>query len=433
MTPKERMFCWTFAAVAMFVGLPAVRAGFCTICGSNSATVGDGVVFDELHVRGFARPEHPISLDRIYRSVERNPVPRRPGAPGSKDLQEPGPGKGAIRNALAPVKATIQENVGLQVRGHDASVTSGSMLGVTFALQHPDGRAYDVLVTKDCNVNEQIKGTCEPLTFEVEPKHNVPYYELKVRKRLMKGGKTAGTVAPDDRLPDQGFDSFLCRGEHDDNKWIDKTAYKHAAFFFEGDRYTANKKVESLEKGSGWFNLACMGSAVAKMHLLRMTNAGTLPPTRVSSIAERTAVLKMITADYCGDGKGWTADGTPLLFADTHRDRWFAPRGFPVATPHPALIEAMWGPNGALCMGTPRRKATTARDCNCKPPGVQAWEVRKTCPSRNLKPCDEAWLDKWKAHDPGINAISVNVTTALPAYCDAPLEEWGCRRDAPTE
>jgi hypothetical protein len=55
------------------------------------------------------------------------------------------------------------------------------------------------------------------------------------------------------------------------------------------------------------------------------------------------ACVRMIRADYCGDGAGHTRDGTPINIADR--------LGLQVFDPAPALrFEAAWGPDGAVCV-----------------------------------------------------------------------------------
>jgi hypothetical protein len=114
-----------------------------------------------------------------------------------------------------------------------------------------------------------------------------------------------------------------------------------------GDRYDLDAKTVSAGD-DGWLTLACAGSAAAKMALLGYgpnadVDGEDAPPTP----AQRQATLKMITADYCGDGHSYTADGTPL--------RWENAAGTVIAPDvEPSDLEAIWSANGALCLDTPR-------------------------------------------------------------------------------
>lgn len=59
------------------------------------------------------------------------------------------------------------------------------------------------------------------------------------------------------------------------------------------------------------------------------------------------ACTRMFRADYCGDGVGYTRDGTPINIEDT--------LGIQSFDPAPDLVfEAAWGPHGALCVHHPR-------------------------------------------------------------------------------
>ena len=69
------------------------------------------------------------------------------------------------------------------------------------------------------------------------------------------------------------------------------------------------------------------------------------------------ASVRMVRADYCGDGQSWTQPGTPLYIDD----KLGANAAIPVAAlwgqPMP-VSEAVWGLNGALCLDDPRVHGT---------------------------------------------------------------------------
>ena len=117
------------------------------------------------------------------------------------------------------------------------------------------------------------------------------------------------------------------------------------AVVFEGDR------VDSLAKtvtgiDTGWFNIGCAGHALAKLHLTGHTQGAQVGAGYVTSVAERTTMLKMITGDYCGEGIPFTVAGVDLTWRD-HRS-WM---GF---DPLDASTEARWTPDGASCLNEPR-------------------------------------------------------------------------------
>lgn len=116
------------------------------------------------------------------------------------------------------------------------------------------------------------------------------------------------------------------------------------ALIFTGDRYDAVGKrvIAGAPADPGeWFNIACAGSALAKLHLSRHTPAGSSGEF-TSTTAQRQAMLKMFTADMCGTGQAFTEAGTPL--------RWGNATGTRHLRGDEASFEALWGEDGALCL-----------------------------------------------------------------------------------
>lgn len=118
------------------------------------------------------------------------------------------------------------------------------------------------------------------------------------------------------------------------------------AMIFTGDRYGAAQKTVTVGGDADrWFNIACAGSAPAKMHIFRHTTAGSTAAT-VTSQAERQALLKMFAADYCGTGESFTFRGQPLTWSNG-----WSPIGAY------ETFEAVWDESGALCLDVPRLAA----------------------------------------------------------------------------
>ncbi|MDC0719964.1 ADYC domain-containing protein [Nannocystis bainbridge] len=117
-----------------------------------------------------------------------------------------------------------------------------------------------------------------------------------------------------------------------------------------GETYDMDAKEVRPDPERQWFSIACAGSAAAKLSLL-----GYGPQSSKTSPAQRQATLKMITADYCGDGHSYTVDGTPI--------QWENVQGTVGLTAEPAAIEAVWTAAGALCVDEPRI-AGTVIDCS---------------------------------------------------------------------
>lgn len=119
-----------------------------------------------------------------------------------------------------------------------------------------------------------------------------------------------------------------------------------AVVILAGERYDQASKTVIPNQGD-WITLGCAGSATAKMALLGYGPNGDLGGQGApASVAQRQATLKMITADYCGDGTSYTVDGTPLA--------WENVDGSVMPSSTPGASEAIWTDQGALCLDTPR-------------------------------------------------------------------------------
>lgn len=71
------------------------------------------------------------------------------------------------------------------------------------------------------------------------------------------------------------------------------------------------------------------------------------------------AAVRAVRADYCGDGESWTAEG-PVLFIQDSLGIHTTPINHVSAT-----LEAIWGPQGAICVGTPRLSQYQVSDVVC--------------------------------------------------------------------
>lgn len=108
----------------------------------------------------------------------------------------------------------------------------------------------------------------------------------------------------------------------------------------QGETYKRDATV--FNQGENWFNLACAGTALSKLRLLGydpMANSGQAP--------ERQATLKMLTGRYRGE-QSFTSPGMPLWWGHSGGGAF-------LGTPDPArlspnIVEAYWGPQGALCV-----------------------------------------------------------------------------------
>jgi hypothetical protein len=139
-------------------------------------------------------------------------------------------------------------------------------------------------------------------------------------------------------------------GQRDDLHLMDGPLAYHT-LLFEGDRIRPESK-EVYDVDTQWFNLGCAGSTLAKMALTGHTEAAKLARTFTTTLAERQTMLKMLTADYCGDGTPYTVQGQPLNWADDHGTMKMI--ALAASPPRPVVREARWGSAGPICLDEPR-------------------------------------------------------------------------------
>jgi len=159
------------------------------------------------------------------------------------------------------------------------------------------------------------------------------------------------------------------------------------AFLFTGDRYDmAAKTVIEPPFDGQWFNVACSGLAMAKLHLLRHTDAGK-DATHITTNVQRQSMLKMLTDDICGTGFSFTVDGESVYYMD--KAGWH-----PFSWQEVGKVEAIWNEKGAVCLETPRREK--------EEPGIRE-RIKKECGNKLPDPCG-AKVASWRDHGLGITA-----------------------------
>ena len=120
----------------------------------------------------------------------------------------------------------------------------------------------------------------------------------------------------------------------------------HDAVLMDDDRVDADMLEFTGLPPTNWFSIGCARHALTKVHQLGYTKAANAILGVTTSLAQRTAALKMITADYCGSGDAFTIQGQPLHWRDRN--------GWNDTTIPGEKVEAAWSERGALCVGTPR-------------------------------------------------------------------------------
>jgi hypothetical protein len=122
--------------------------------------------------------------------------------------------------------------------------------------------------------------------------------------------------------------------------------------------------------------IGCRGHAIAKMKFM-----GHDPNDNYGSAVEnRQATLKMLTADYCGDGVSHTEVGQPLDWMDElglFSLSW---------TPTDDDLEARWNEDGAACLNLPRN------------PNVKRDGIGCTLPACTSVPADDLDGNRWASY-----------------------------------
>lgn len=128
------------------------------------------------------------------------------------------------------------------------------------------------------------------------------------------------------------------------------------------------------------FALTCSAGAIGKCVRLGYKPWGTLPDG--ASLRDyHQACVRLLRADYCGDGRSFTRDGTPVDLYDQ--------LGIQKDAAAPGMrFEAGFGPDGATCVARPRI-----------PENVSLDELARRCPARLAgrvgRACSEAEAKRW--------------------------------------
>ncbi|MDC0720499.1 ADYC domain-containing protein [Nannocystis bainbridge] len=116
-----------------------------------------------------------------------------------------------------------------------------------------------------------------------------------------------------------------------------------------------------------WVTFACLGEAAFKAKSLGYSQSRIFPGTSAPATrAQQDATLKMITADYCGTGHSFTEQGVAIDWQNR------AASVTPAATP--GDLEAVWGPDGALCLEEPRLRPRQDVEAECTIPSCAGFD-----------------------------------------------------------
>ncbi|MBS2032983.1 MAG: hypothetical protein JST54_34240 [Deltaproteobacteria bacterium] len=117
---------------------------------------------------------------------------------------------------------------------------------------------------------------------------------------------------------------------------------------------------EPIDAGADALTFACTSGAIGKC--LRLGYAPWRKVDGGPSLARlHSACVRMIRADYCGDGKSHTVDGTVIDIADVRNIQKLEP-----SNAGAEVLEAGWSENGATYLDVPRLNddvAAIVREC----------------------------------------------------------------------
>ena len=143
--------------------------------------------------------------------------------------------------------------------------------------------------------------------------------------------------------------------------WHDATDH---LIVVQGETYTRDAVIDRAHSGARWFDVACVGTALAKMRLLGYDPMRNTTQVDESLAGERQATLKMLTGRYRGE-TSYTSAGMPLMWE--HRDhRELA--GTPAGGWSRARLESYWNKDGATCLS--HRRTWRQPDPLSVPPGT---------------------------------------------------------------
>jgi hypothetical protein len=288
---------------------PAALNQACPICGDPNSPVVDGVLFWTLN--SFKLPnEKDVKIDSVWSAALLGNVAMRLVVASSGDQL-----LGVHPNTNAVIAS------GSQLEGTKINLLVG-----------PSRKRYQVIIAK---VSPTFAG--EHLWVGQFPGLRVETYDFLYAPEV---------VSTSNGRP-------LCSA----NKYPPGDPPSISAIVFKGELYDPTTKAINFSPSRpGWFNIACVGGAPYKMHMIgytsvaqaRLAAAGTPVPT---SEDMRRSMLNAWTMNACGTGTSFTHHGEPITLSESlHALR-------PDATGYldPTITtEAVWGPNGALCLNTPR-------------------------------------------------------------------------------
>ncbi|RKH02347.1 hypothetical protein D7X74_37230 [Corallococcus sp. CA047B] len=139
------------------------------------------------------------------------------------------------------------------------------------------------------------------------------------------------------------------------------------------------------------------------------------------ALAYHQLCTRMARADYCGEGKSNTLDGTPLYFMGPQSVLAQNPDGYPAATVDPGqyALEAVWkrdscGTVRPLCLGK-KRWDTLSLEATCLNRALEAGTPPVIATGPSIRPCEELKLTNY-ADDTLLVSYSLFIDRALVMF-----------------
>ena len=210
------------------------------------------------------------------------------------------------------------------------AVQAVAVEGTAFRLTLADGRVLR---------QEELPGTVLALGDDAGPSHRLRIDAVERDPRDPEGEVVLYVLSRQD--PATGAWRELCAPDPDGRR---------LGFPLAGAVTSDGRHVET----PGHFRVTCTAGAEGKCVRLgykpwrRLPGGGSLAP-------HHQACVRLLRADYCGDGIGHTRDGTPVDIFDRV--------GIQAAALAPGMgFEAAWGPEGAVCVRRTRLPDVLALD-----------------------------------------------------------------------
>jgi hypothetical protein len=360
-------------------------------CGLNGMWFGEGVQFRELHLQGAPNQQG-------FKLVSVDPPPEKQIPSGTKLVL-------GIR-ARPDLPDLPGNELVLQDQRQVVQVGGLEMRHTRIHLESVN-KCVDLARGEVVQADSTVDGTavCLPKSKELVPLRialfiqtvdDMPYWDCSSRDKACD--RTYAYEFQASTNAGGGCDVALCNPDLATDPSLGGTWVQGRAVAFRGDVYDHQDQgfrihsvsasgrcpLNQLDKErTDVVNFACIGTTVSKLYLMRHT-AASKRSDRPTTVSQRQAMLRMLTADYCGDGISHTENGTPIRFAARGWGDFGAYALGRPGTTAPAP-EAKWTDQGASCVDLRRLPGDRSSTCPtgsppCKLAGIPDLRTTLTPP-----------------------------------------------------